>query len=265
MKRSELLLLIVLALSFLPASMIKISLWYKCKKQDWTFYSSRTKMDSQKIKFLDLSGVKAFRYQYHSDSSFLEYNNHFEGEYLKLIEADTLRISPDKTKSTLNQMSHSTGFNAYSVYDPFSMYTADENDMFNGGTEDLIFHGPICPSILAKNSSFYIDSVGDQTSFEFDLDFSNFYWENFKKLASGKIDRRQTSPWYLNELKLKLKGSSYYSTENIYFKKAEIKASHKTNINFDTAHFENTQFEADSTVTVSAPIALWNKIKYNIK
>lgn len=260
MRRSRMLLVFAVLVIIVPPIIIKISIWTKYKNQDWVFHSSKVKLDMNTVDQIDLNGVKTFRYQYHPDSAYLEYNRLFEADYIKSIHQ--MKLSIQANDSAMNNrpvlppspgmLSLLTGSGIMPVYYP---------DIFTSGTEDIVFHGPVCPPIHASNTTFYIESVAPNASFNFDLDFSRFYWENYSKGSDGKFNRKSTTPWYMDTLTLKLNQSTYYLTNNLHFKQVNIKAVKKTDIDFDENYYEGANIEVDSTVIVRAPVSIWNKLK----
>ena len=214
-----------------------------------------TKVDS-----IVLDGVKKFRYQYHPDSAFLEYNNLFEADYFKSITPGKLSIRVnDSFKNNPTFLPQQSSI--FTLLTRSGVMQGYYPDVFASGTEDLVFHGPACPSIHAFNTTFYIESVAPNSSFDFDLHFSTFYWENYSKRPDGKFDRKLTTPWYMNTLNLKLNQSTYYLTNDLHFNQVNIKAVKKTDIDFDENYYKEANIEVDSTVIVRAPVSIWNKLK----
>lgn len=270
MKGSRISLLVGILFAIVPALSIKLNLWLKYKYHHWTFLSSRTRQDLSTVKLIILKDVKTFRYNYRPDSSFLEYNAIYDSDYIKLKE-DTLlsifkRPNPENEKGAVIYNT-SQLFSIFSNPDQFIML---QQNKYRMGTTNIILYGPVCPPIKAINTTFFIDSVRENTSFDFDLDFSTFYWENYKKKVESNtnnrvlFDKKATTPWYLNRLNLKLNQSSFFLSNNIHFNELDIKAIKKTDLDIDSDLYKEANIVVDSTVIVRAPVSIWKKLKLTL-
>jgi len=263
MKGSRIVLWLAILFAIAPAIAVKFSLWIKYKNQAWTFHSSKVKLDMADVDTINMNGLKTFRYQYHPDSAYLEYNSLYEDNYFKVKNNRKLSISV-KDSPVQNFTYPPPVLSVFSLFSNPNPYLQYHVDRFKSGTNDIVFHGPLCPPIRASNTVFYIESVAPNASFNFDLNFSIFYWENYKKWPNGKFDKKLTTPWYMNELKLKLNQSTYYLTKDLHFNKVNIKAIKKTDLDFDANYYKEANIEVDSTVIVRAPVSIWNKLKLTL-
>ena len=199
MKKSDLLIILTLMGALVPAIFIKLNLWNKHKNKEWVFYSSKGRIDATDIKSIVLNQVASFRYQYHPDSTYLEYNTLNDKFYSKSKQNGLLTISSIKPIPALQGPPRWTTPSSisilYSIFSDPDQPFIPSTDMFTFGTSDIIYYGPVCPPIKATETTFFIDSVGPGTSFTFDLEFSSFHWENYYKDADGQINKKLTKPW----------------------------------------------------------------------
>lgn len=264
MKGSRVLLMVACLLAIGPALAVKLSMWLKYQSSDWIVHTSKGHRSMTGIDSINLDGVKTFRYKYNPDSSYLEYNTLFENIFLKSDQNGKLTIVenelPIEKKYYLPPPSY-----LFSLLAARGMFFGYFHDIFTTGTKNIVFHGPVCPTIRAVNSVFYIESAAPHGSFDFDLDFSTVYWENYSQKTDGKFDKKLTIPWYLNELNLKLNQSQCHLLDNLHFNKIHIKAIRKTDLDIVSNNYKEAFIEVDSTVTLRAPITILNKLKLIIK
>lgn len=186
MKTSQILLSFLLSVLFLPPALIKLDLLNKFKNNHWSFHSSKKRMDMKSIKNIELIGIKTFQYVYAADSSYLEFHKDFGiNNYDRAVSGDTLHINNESLKSPMWQreevfiMDKILG-TLFKVQTFMLMPTTGLPSAT--GSQLIIFYGPQCPPINAINSNFAVDSIGPDATFKFDLDFSTFTWENYKKI-----------------------------------------------------------------------------------
>ena len=266
MKGSRVFLLAGIFFAIMPALFIKLNLWFKYQNHDWTFFSSRHRLDLSNVNSILLHDVKTFRYSYASDSTYLEYNMLYDSEFVKLKEDTLLSVFKNPKPTNIQSPINYFGAEDFSLFSSPDQFILPAQAKYHNGTMDIVLHGPICPPIKAINTTFYIDSVGENTSFDFDLDFSTFYWENFVKKLEGKalFDKKATFPWYLNKLNLKLNQSNFYLSNNIHFNKIDIRAFKKTDLDLDSDFYKEANIVVDSSVIVRAPVLIWKKLKLKV-
>ncbi len=263
MKTSRILLMMAVLLAIGPALAVKLSLWLKYKNGDWMVHTSKAKQSMEGIDSIFLDGVKTFRYIYRPDSGYLEYNTLFENDYLKSIQNGKLSITVNDSPK-IKKYYPPPSSSIFSLLTSRGIMPVYYPDIITTGSDDIVFYGPVCPAIQASNTTFYIESAGPHSNFDFDLDFSTVYWENYSKGPDGKFDKKLTIPWYLNELNLKLNQSHYYLPNDLHFNKMNIKAIRKTDLDIDSDYYQEVDIEVDPTVILRAPVSIWNKLKLKV-
>jgi hypothetical protein len=262
MKMSKKILILAISVAIFPLIFLKLTLYNNFKKNAWVFHSSRSNIEISKIDSIEIKDLVAMTYKYCKDSAYLEYNN--IANYNLVTETKNTKLSIFHDFKRLPNFDDFQSPVSYSIFEPYDyLFMRTQGINYKRHNPAIILHAPICPYIKATNAVFYIDSIEPNASFDFDLDFSTCYWQNFQ-WKENKFTRSNTIPWQLNRLKLKLNQSKYYLSKGVYFKEVEIDAERYSELEFENDQFKGYKISIDSTVIVRAPVNILNNLNLKI-